>query len=72
VDLGPRRFLSEVCWMGIDVGCVNCFSTYRVRDRVVERFRSGRVYLLGDATHIHSPVGGRGMNTGIADAVNLA
>jgi hypothetical protein len=59
-------------WMGIDVAGVNWFSTYRVHHRVAERFRSGRVFLLGDAAHIHSPVGGQGMNTGIGDAVNLA
>jgi 2-polyprenyl-6-methoxyphenol hydroxylase-like FAD-dependent oxidoreductase len=59
-------------WMGIDVARVNWFSTYRVHHRVAERFRSGRVFLLGDAAHIHSPVGGQGMNTGIGDAVNLA
>src|SRR5262249_49474011 len=35
-------------------------------------FRSGRAFLLGDASHVHSPVGGQGMNTGIGDAVNLA
>src|SRR5262249_53077854 len=35
-------------------------------------FRRGRAFLLGDAGHIHSPVGGQGMNTGIGDAVNLA
>jgi hypothetical protein len=39
---------------------------------VADRFRHGRVFLLGDAAHIHSPVGGQGMNTGIGDAVNLA
>jgi hypothetical protein len=39
---------------------------------VAARFRQGRTFLLGDAAHIHSPVGGQGMNTGIADAVNLA
>jgi hypothetical protein len=39
---------------------------------VSERFRVGRVFLAGDAAHIHSPVGGQGMNTGIQDAYNLA
>ena len=51
---------------------VNWFSTYRVHHRVADHFRSGRAFLLGDAAHIHSPVGGQGMNTGIGDAVNLA
>jgi 2-polyprenyl-6-methoxyphenol hydroxylase-like FAD-dependent oxidoreductase len=51
---------------------VNWFSTYRVHHRVANHFRHGRAFLLGDAAHIHSPVGGQGMNTGIGDAVNLA
>jgi 2-polyprenyl-6-methoxyphenol hydroxylase-like FAD-dependent oxidoreductase len=51
---------------------VNWFSTYRVHHRVAQSFRNRRVFLLGDAAHIHSPVGGQGMNTGIGDAVNLA
>jgi 2-polyprenyl-6-methoxyphenol hydroxylase-like FAD-dependent oxidoreductase len=51
---------------------VNWFSTYRVHHRVANTFRKGRAFLLGDAAHIHSPVGGQGMNTGIGDAVNLA
>ena len=59
-------------WMRIDVERVNWFSTYHVHHRVADRFRSGRAFLLGDAAHIHSPVGGQGMNTGIGDAVNLA
>jgi 2-polyprenyl-6-methoxyphenol hydroxylase-like FAD-dependent oxidoreductase len=63
---------SVIEWMRIDVGCVNWFSTYRVHHRVADRFREGREFLLGDAAHIHSPVGGQGMNTGIGDAVNLA
>jgi hypothetical protein len=58
-------------WIQADVQRVNWFSTYRVHHRVAEHFREGRVFLLGDAAHIHSPVGGQGMNTGIGDAVNL-
>lgn len=54
------------------VGKVNWFSTYRVHHRVTDGFRSGREFLLGDAAHVHSPAGGQGMNTGIADAINLA
>jgi 2-polyprenyl-6-methoxyphenol hydroxylase-like FAD-dependent oxidoreductase len=59
-------------WMPLNVARVNWFSTYHVHHRVAEHFRKGRAFLLGDAAHIHSPVGGQGMNTGIGDAVNLA
>jgi 2-polyprenyl-6-methoxyphenol hydroxylase-like FAD-dependent oxidoreductase len=48
------------------------FSTYRIHHRRAERFRRGRCFLLGDAAHIHSPVGAQGMNTGLQDAWNLA
>jgi 2-polyprenyl-6-methoxyphenol hydroxylase-like FAD-dependent oxidoreductase len=58
--------------MKVNVNKVNWFSTYRVHHRVAEHFRKGRVFLLGDAAHIHSPAGGQGMNTGIGDAINLA
>ena len=57
--------------LGIKVDKVNWFSTYHVHHRVAGTFRRGRVFLLGDAAHIHSPAGGQGMNTGIGDAVNL-
>jgi 2-polyprenyl-6-methoxyphenol hydroxylase-like FAD-dependent oxidoreductase len=56
----------------IQVERVNWFSTYHVHHRVASRFQAGRAFLLGDAAHIHSPVGGQGMNTGIGDAINLA
>lgn len=58
--------------LGITVGEVNWFSTYRVHHRVAESFRHGRIFIAGDAGHIHSPAGGQGMNTGIGDAVNLS
>jgi 2-polyprenyl-6-methoxyphenol hydroxylase-like FAD-dependent oxidoreductase len=56
----------------LEVERVNWFSTYHVHHRVVHHFRCGRAFLLGDAAHIHSPVGAQGMNTGLGDAVNLA
>jgi 2-polyprenyl-6-methoxyphenol hydroxylase-like FAD-dependent oxidoreductase len=56
----------------VEVKRVNWFSTYRVHHRVAHAFGKGRTFLLGDAAHIHSPVGGQGMNTGIGDAINLA
>ncbi|MBA3676939.1 MAG: FAD-dependent monooxygenase [Sphingosinicella sp.] len=59
-----------------------CGTDYGVRDpiwisrfsdvsRQAESYRKGRVLLAGDAAHIHSPVGGQGLNTGVQDAVNL-
>jgi 2-polyprenyl-6-methoxyphenol hydroxylase-like FAD-dependent oxidoreductase len=54
------------------IDTVNWFSTYHVHHRVAGQFRKGRAFLLGDAGHVHSPVGGQGMNTGIGDAINLA
>jgi 2-polyprenyl-6-methoxyphenol hydroxylase-like FAD-dependent oxidoreductase len=48
------------------------FSTYRIHHRSAEHFRKGRCFLLGDAAHIHSPMGAQGMNTGLQDAYNLA
>jgi 2-polyprenyl-6-methoxyphenol hydroxylase-like FAD-dependent oxidoreductase len=58
--------------MQIEVETVNWFSTYHVHHRVADRFRRGRALIVGDAAHIHSPVGGQGMNTGLGDAINLA
>jgi len=47
-------------------------STFSVHTRHAERFRTGRVFLAGDAAHIHSPAGGQGLNTGVTDAHNLS
>jgi hypothetical protein len=62
-ERGPGGLLaSDPVWM----------ARFRVNERKVDTFRSGRVFLAGDAAHIHSPAGGQGMNTGMQDAVNLA
>jgi 2-polyprenyl-6-methoxyphenol hydroxylase-like FAD-dependent oxidoreductase len=82
VKLESEKERAELTWHDVSHGVVErlqitvdklrWFSTYRVHHRVAEHFGRGRAFLLGDAAHIHSPVGGQGMNTGIGDAINLA
>lgn len=57
---------------GLNYSTSEWFSTYRVHHRVASKFRKGNVFFVGDAAHIHSPVGAQGMNTGLQDAHNLA
>lgn len=47
-------------------------SVFRISHRIVDRYGDGRVFVAGDAAHIHPPTGAQGMNTGIQDACNLA
>ncbi|WP_158896187.1 FAD-dependent monooxygenase [Amycolatopsis anabasis] len=47
-------------------------SVFRVHRRLADTYRQGRIFLVGDAAHIHSPLGGQGMVTGMGDAENLA
>jgi hypothetical protein len=56
----------------LDFKACSWFSTYRIHHRRARRFRNRRAFLLGDAAHIHSPVGAQGMNTGLQDSYNLA
>ena len=60
--VGGRMQFNDVSW----------FSTYKVHHRVAAQFGQGHCFLVGDAAHIHSPIGGQGMNTGLQDAYNLA
>jgi len=65
-------YLDAITGQTIGVEQTNWFTTYRLHHRMADNFRQNRCFLIGDAAHIHSPVGGQGMNTGLQDAYNLA
>jgi 2-polyprenyl-6-methoxyphenol hydroxylase-like FAD-dependent oxidoreductase len=57
---------------GGSINSIEWTSSFRIHRRITDTYRRGRTLLAGDAAHIHSPLGGQGMNTGIGDAENLA
>ncbi|TXS40380.1 FAD-dependent oxidoreductase [Streptomyces sp. uw30] len=59
--------------LGTDYGMHDArwLSRFHSDERQVPRYQVGRVFLAGDAAHVHSPAGGQGMNTGLQDAANL-
>ncbi|HVW96419.1 MAG TPA: FAD-dependent monooxygenase [Mucilaginibacter sp.] len=64
--------IEKITGRNIAIEKTHWFTRYRLHHRMAERFRAERCFLIGDAAHIHSPVGGQGMNTGLQDAYNLA
>jgi 2-polyprenyl-6-methoxyphenol hydroxylase-like FAD-dependent oxidoreductase len=67
-----RKILAQRAPGGIEARSLYWSSYFRVHHRQVARMREGRIFIAGDAAHIHSPFGGQGMNTGLHDIWNLA
>jgi len=64
--------LAKALPANVEIKKCYAFSIYKLHHRMADNFRDKRSFLIGDAAHIHSPVGGQGMNTGLQDAYNLA
>ena len=67
-----RELLNQTGYRELELTSARWTSAFRIHRRIVNHLRVGRCFLAGDAAHIHSPVGGQGMNLGIQDAQNLA
>jgi 2-polyprenyl-6-methoxyphenol hydroxylase-like FAD-dependent oxidoreductase len=67
-----RRILEQRAPAEVEAIALNWSSYFRIHHRRAARLRVGRLFIAGDAAHIHSPYGGQGMNTGLQDVWNLA
>ena len=67
-----RRILEERAPKGLQALALRWSSYFRIHHRQAAQLRVGRMFIAGDAAHIHSPFGGQGMNTGLHDVWNLA
>lgn len=67
-----QQLIDKRCKAGLTFQAPNWMAFFKIHHRKVNQMRIGRVFLVGDAAHIHSPAGGQGMNTGVQDAYNLA
>jgi 3-(3-hydroxy-phenyl)propionate hydroxylase len=67
-----QELLRELAEPSLELYEPTWFNRFRSGHRMAERFREGRVFLAGDAAHVHIPIGGQGMNYGMHDAFNLA
>jgi hypothetical protein len=66
-----QNILKQRAPIGLEARALHWSSYFRIHHRQASRLRTGRIFIAGDAAHIHSPFGGQGMNTGLHDVWNL-